>query len=133
MSPFHMAVSTGQSNIAQYLVLSKIDADHKTSTGMGVLQLAEGTSGKRLRLFNWLLENARTPLGKVLENTYVKSVNVDKGRGANQDVYRQSHCITGKGKAKDKGQCQGHGKGQGHGEGKGQGQGKAKCQGCSTS
>ena len=133
MPPFHMAVSTGQSNIARHLVLSKINVDHKTSIGMGVLQLAKGISGKRLEFFNWLLQYARTPLGEVLENTYVKSVNVDKGRGANQDVYRQSHCIKSKGKAKDKGQCQGHGKGQGHGEGKGQGQGKAKCQGCSAS
>ena len=97
MSPFHMAVSTGQSNIARFLVLNKINADHKTSSGMGCLQLAQGSGGKLQESYNWLLKNAYDISGEKLVLTTVASGNTNKHRGSVQNTYRRTNCVKGKG------------------------------------
>ena len=98
MSPFHMAISTGQSNIARFLVLGKINADHKTSTGMGCLQLALGAGGKYHESYTWLLHNARDTTGQKLKLTNVINDNPNKYRGNVQNTYRQNNRVKGKGK-----------------------------------
>ena len=98
MSPFHMAISTGQSNIARFLVLGKIDANHKTSTGMGCLQLALGAGGKHQESYNWLLNNAYDTSGEKLVLTTVRDhSNVPKCKGTFQQLYRRTNCVAGKG------------------------------------
>ena len=98
MSPFHMAISTGQSNIARFLVLSKINADHKTSSGMGCLQLALGAGGKYHKCYTWLLNNACDNTGRKLKLTTVVNDNPNKYRGNVQNTYRQNNRVKGKGK-----------------------------------
>ena len=97
MSPFHMAISTGQSNIARFLVLGKINADHKTSSGMGCLQLALGAGGKHQESYTWLLNNAYDTTGQKLVLTTVKNDNPNKYRGYVQNTYRQTNRVNGKG------------------------------------
>ena len=104
MSPFLMAVSTGQSNIGKFLVERKIDADHKSSSGTGCLQLALGVGGKHQEGYKWLLEHARDSKGEKLVLTDVVNdhTNTWKCRGKFQRMYRETNCIAGKGSPKAK-------------------------------
>ena len=102
MSPFLMAVSTGQSNIGKFLVESKIDADHKSSSGTGCLQLAVGAGGKHRESYNWLEEHARNSKGQKLVLTNVVNDSTWKYKGSFQRMYRETNCIAGKGTPKAK-------------------------------
>ena len=98
-SPLHLAVASGLCDITKYLLEMRVNADHKTKMGKGILQLAKNAGGLYANFYKHLQEEVKDKHGHALIETFIKSTRPqeDKCQGSHQKVYRELTRITSKG------------------------------------
>ena len=77
----------------------KVDPDHKTKMGKGILQLAKDSGGPNLNFYTYLSEEVKDKNDNALIETFIgpNRAKEERCRGSHQDVYRAFTRLTPKG------------------------------------